>query len=530
MSEVTVTQKYRMIAVNTPLGGDVLVFGRMTATEQLSRLFEFDLELFSDRNDIGPQDVLGKNMTVRMELPMGGTRYFNGFVTRFVHIDTHSQRYGAYRATLSPWLWFLTRTADCRIFQNKTVPDIIQGIFGEHGFSSVVQDKTSGSYGTWEYCVQYRETDFNFVSRLMEQEGIYYYFTHENGKHFLVLADSYSSHGKIANYDSVPYFPPDVHDHRERDHLFEWITVQQVQPGAYALNDFDFKLPRKSLKAVLSQPKTHDMADFEMYDYPGEYIETSDGENYSKIRLQELQAQYEVAHGRGNAAGLATGYLFSLTQCPREDQNREYLILSAVHRLESDDYESIAEVAGSGKPYRGDISAMVSSQPYRPARLTPKPLMQGPQTAIVVGKKDEEIWTDEYGRVKCQFPWDRYGVSDENSSCWIRVSQSWAGKKWGAMNIPRIGQEVIVDFLEGDPDQPIITGRVYNGLNKPPYTLPDNATISTLKSSTSKGGGGFNEIRLEDKKDAEQLFIHAQRNEDIRVRMMRWNGSVMTGT
>ena len=517
MSAITVTQKYRMIAVNTPLGGDVLVFGRMTATEQLGRLFEFDLELFSERNDIGPNDVLGKNMTVRLELPHG-IRYFNGFVTRFVHIDTHSQRYGAYRATLSPWLWFLTRTADCRIFQKKTVPVIIKEIFSEHGFSSVVKDSLSGSYGEWEYCVQYRETDFNFVSRLMEQEGIYYYFTHENGKHFLVLADAESSHNTFPDYEQVPYFPPDVHDHRERDHLFEWITVQQVQPGAYALNDFDFKVPRKDLKAVLKQPKSHEMADFEMYDYPGEYIEPSDGTNYSKIRLQELQAQYDIAHGRGNAAGLATGYLFTLTQCPREDQNRKYLIISAVHRLESDDYESVAGTEGSGKPYRGDISAIDARQPYRAARLTPKPLMQGPQTAIVVGKAGEEIWTDEYGRVKCQFPWDRYGVADENSSCWIRVSQNWAGKKWGAMNIPRIGQEVIVDFLEGDPDQPIITGRVYNGINMPPYALPANATMSTLKSNSSKGGAGFNEIRLEDKKDEEQLFIHAQRDQDIRVK------------
>ena len=521
----SVTQKHRMIAVNSPLGGDVLVFGRMTATEQLGRLFEFDLEMFSEKEDISPASVLGKNMTVRLDLP-NGTRYFNGFVTRFVHIDTHSQRYDAYRATLSPWLWFLTRTSDCRIFQNKKVPDIIKEIFREHGFSDAIKDSLSESYGEWEYCVQYRETDFNFVSRMMEQEGIYYYFTHENGKHVMVLADAYSSHKTFPDYAQVPYFPPDVHDHRERDHLSEWITVQQIQPGAYALNDFDFKAPRKDLKAVLKQPKGHPMADFEMYDYPGEYIEKSDGNSYSKIRLQELLAQHEVAHGRGNAAGLATGYLFSLTQCPRDDQNREYLIISAVHRLEADDYESVAGAEGTGKPYRCDISAIDAQQPFRAARLTPKPLMQGPQTAIVVGKSGEEIWTDEYGRVKCQFPWDRYGKSDENSSCWIRVSQTWAGKKWGAMHIPRIGQEVIVDFLEGDPDQPIITGRVYNGINMPPYTLPDKATVSTLKSNSSKGGDGFNEIRLEDKKDEEQLFIHAQRNQDIRVKKdaMEWIG------
>lgn len=523
----SITQKHRMIAVNTPLGEDVLVFGRMTATEQLSRLFEFDVELFSEKTDIQITEVLGKNVTVRLEMPnKRGTRYFNGFVTRFGYIGTRGLRYGAYRATLSPWLWFLTRTADCRIFQNKKVPDIIKELFREQGFTDF-KDMLSGSYREWEYCVQYRETDFNFVSRLMEQEGIYYYFTHDNGKHTLVLADGYSSHSKFAGYDQIPYFPPDIHDHRERDHLSEWLSFKQVQPGAYALNDFDFKAPRKNLRAVLNQPKSHALADFEMYDYPGEYVEPGDGNNYSKIRLQELLAQHEIAQGRGNAAGLAVGYLFSLTQCPRDEQNREYLIVSATHRLESDEYESFSGGAISGKPYLGEIVAIEAKQPYRAPRITPKPVVQGPQTAIVVGPKGEEIYTDQYGRVKCQFHWDRYGKADPDSSCWIRVAQSWAGKKWGTLYLPRIGHEVIVDFLEGDPDQPIITGRVYNGVNMPPYTLPDNKTMSTLKSLSSKGGGGFNEFRFEDKKGEEQIFLHAERNEDIRVKKdaFEWIGN-----
>ena len=512
----SITQKHRMIAVNTPLGEDVLVFGRMTATEQLGRLFEFDVELFSEKTDIQIADLLGKNVTIRSELPnKRGTRYFNGFVTRFGYIGTRGLRYGAYRATLSPWLWFLTRTSDCRIFQNKKVPDIIKELFREQGFTDF-KDKLSGSYREWEYCVQYRETDFNFVNRLMEQEGIYYYFTHENGKHTLVLADGYGSHGKFPNYDQIPYFPPDIHDHRERDHLSEWLSFKQVQPGAYALNDFDFKAPRKNLRAVLNQPKNHALADFEMYDYPGEYVEPGDGNNYSKIRLQELLAQHEIAQGRGNAAGLAVGYLFSLTQCPREEQNREYLIVSATHRLESDEYESFSGEAISGKPYQGEIVAIEAKQPYRAPRITPKPVVQGPQTAIVVGPKGEEIYTDQYGRVKCHFHWDRHDQADENSSCWIRVAQGWAGKQWGAMHIPRIGQEVIVDFLEGDPDQPIITGRVYNGASMPPYGLPANKTISGVISRSSKNGGAanFNEIRFEDKKGEEQIVIHAEHNVD----------------
>lgn len=523
----TVTQKHRMISVNTPLGEDVLVFGRMTATEQLGRLFECDVELFSEKTDIQITDVLGKNMTIRLEMPnKRGTRYFNGFVTRFGYLGTRGLRYGAYRATLSPWLWFLTRTSDCRIFQKKKVPDIIKEIFREQGFTDF-KDKLSGSYREWEYCVQYRETDFNFISRLMEQEGMYYYFEHENGKNTVVLADGYSSHGKFPQYDQIPYFPPDVHDHRERDHLSEWLSFKQVQPGAYALNDFDFKTPRKNLRAVLNQPKSHALADFEMYDYPGDYVEPGDGNNYSKIRLQELLAQHEIAQGRGNAAGLAVGYLFSLTQCPREEQNREYLIVSATHRLESDEYESFSGGAISGKPYLGEIVAVEAKQPYRAPRITPKPVVQGPQTAIVVGPKGEEIYTDQYGRVKCQFHWDRHGSADQDSSCWIRVAQSWAGKKWGSFNLPRIGQEVIVDFLEGDPDQPIITGRVYNGANMPPYGLPDKKMVSTLKSLSTPGGGGFNEIRLDDTKDKEQIFIHGQYNQDVRIEndSLEWIGN-----
>lgn len=526
-----ITQKHRIFGVNTSLGEDVLVFGRMTATEQLGRLFDFELELLSERTDITLADVLGKNVTVRMELPEargGGTRYFNGFVTRFSYLGVRGQRYSVYRATLSPWLWFLTRTSDCRIFQkpNQTAPDIIESVFSDHGFTDF-RRSLSGSYRTWEYCVQYRETDFNFVSRLMEQEGIYYYFEHENGKHTLVLADNVGSHTPFTGYSEVPYYPPDEKQWRESDYIYEWIPEKQVQPGGYALNDFDFIAPRKNLRAVASTPKEHAMADFVMYDYPGEYSEASDGSAYSTVRLQELLAQHEILRGEGIAGGLAAGYRFSLTKCGREEQNREYLIVAAVHQLQSDVYESAAG-DNTSKPYIGRITAIDAQQQYRSPRITPKPVVQGPQTAIVVGSsEDTEIYTDQYGRVKCQFHWDRYGEANQDSSCWIRVAQSWAGKKWGALYLPRVGQEVIVDFLEGDPDRPIITGRVYNGVNMPPYTLPDDKTKSTLKSLSSTGGGGFNEFRFEDKKGEEQVFLHAEKNQDIRVKnnALEWIGN-----
>ena len=509
------TQDYRKVAVGTPLGKDVLLFGRMTAHERLGRLFQFDLELFSEDCDLKLTDVLGQAMGVRLELPgERGTRYFHGYVTDFRYRGMNRLRYGVYHATLRPWLWFLTRTADCRIFQNQKVPDLIKGIFAEHGFTDYDDKGLSGNYRQWEYCVQYRETDFNFISRLMEQEGIYYYFKHEQGKHILMLADGYGAHQKFKGYEQVPYFPPDVHDHRERDHLSELRLQVSHQPGAYALNEFDFKTPGKKLLAKLANPKDHARAQFEIYDYPGEYLEYGEGETYTRLRLEELLAQHESVAAQGNAAGLAVGHLFNLTGCPRQDLNREYLIESATHQVESDAYESVAGSRGAGKLYQGEYVLLDAKQPYRAPRTTPKPVVQGPQTATVVGKAGEEIWTDEYGRVKVQFHWDREGQRNENSSCWIRVSQVWAGKQWGAIHIPRIGQEVIVDFLEGDPDQPIITGRVYNGANMPPYTLPANQTQSGIKSRSSKGGGpdNFNEIRFEDKKGQEEVYIHAERN------------------
>ncbi len=517
------TQSYRQIAVSSPLGPDLLLFRRMTATEGLGRLFELDLELLSEDRDIDPDKLLGQNMTVRLELANEGTRYFNGFVSRFRHTGMlavpaggREWEYAGYRATLKPWLWFLTRTADCRIFQDKTVPEIVKQVFRERGFTDF-EEALYGDFRRWTYCVQYRETDFNFVSRLMEQEGIYYYFAHENGRHKLVLCNDVGSHRSIADYERISYYPRARSERRERDHIYEWGFGREVQPGFYALNDFDFERPRANLRTQSSMPRRHALAELEVYDYPGDYTQSGDGETYARLRIEELQAQHEVAFGAGNARGLAVGALFTLEHPPRDDQEREYLVVEATHQLRSDVYESSLGESAAEPVYDCSFSAIPSRQPYRAPRITPRPVIQGPQTAIVVGKAGEEIWTDKYGRVKVQFHWDRYGKSDENSSCWVRVAQLWAGKRWGAMYLPRIGQEVIVEFLEGDPDQPIITGRVYNGEGMPPYDLPTHQTRSTVKSNSTKGGGGFNEIRFEDKKGEEQVFVHGQKDLDVRV-------------
>jgi type VI secretion system secreted protein VgrG len=512
------TQTNRRFSVATPLDSDALVLRRLSGSEQLSRLFEFDVELHSDDIDIKHEDLLGENVTVGIGLPDDEIRHINGFVSR-ISMEGYDERHVVYRATLSPWLWFLTRTSDCRMFQEMSVPDIIKKVFKDHGFTDF-EDRLTGTYRTWEYCVQYRETDFNFVSRLMEQEGIYYFFTHEDGKHNLVMADAPSAHEPIAGYEKVPFYPPENQDRRDRDHLQSWKASKQIQPGAYALTDYDFKAPKKSLAASSEVPREHSASEFEIFDYPGEYTESADGDLYVKSRIQELQAQHEILNGDGDAAGLSTGSVFELSLFPREDQNRKYLIIGASYDLSSSGLEG-----GRGDEeefFNVQIQAIDAEQSFRAQRTTPKPAVQGVQTAVVVGPKGEEIHTDEFGRVKVQFHWDRYGEANENSSCWIRVAHVWAGKSWGGIYTPRIGQEVIVDFLEGDPDQPIITGRVYNKDNMPPYELPANKTISGIKSNSSKGGKGFNELRFEDKKGEEQVFVHAEKNMDIRVKNDRF--------
>lgn len=532
------TQSSRILAVSTDLGPDKLLLRRMSGSESLGRMFSYTLEMTSEDKEIPFESLIGKGVTVRLELLDGKTRYFNGYVSRFVQTAVGT-RLAHYRATVVPWLWFLTRVSDCRIFQNKTVPEIIMEVFRSRGFADFNDSGLSGRYRTCEYCVQYRETDFNFVSRLMEQEGIYYYFKHENGKHTLMLADSSNAHSQLPGYPELRYRPPSK-ARFQYETITDWVLEKEIQPGVVALTDYDFINPKKALEAKAAISRKHAVPDLEVFDYPGQYDQAADGENYARIRIEELQAQYEVATAQTDARGITPGYRLKMTEHPRADQNREYLIVSATYDIVSDEFESgdrgggngargrvvigahrgaPAEPAAEEEPqYRCTFTAIDADSPFRPARITPRPVIQGPQTAIVVGKEGEEIWTDEHGRVKVMFHWDRYSSSFEQCSCWIRVAQVWAGKKWGGIFTPRVGQEVIVEFLEGDPDRPIITGRVYNGDNKTPYPLPGAATMSTIKSNSSKGGGGFNEIRLEDKKGDEHIFIHAEKDLHFRTK------------
>ncbi|AAY95282.1 type VI secretion system tip protein VgrG [Pseudomonas protegens] len=507
-------QSTRLAQVNCPLGPDVLLLKSLGGGEELGRLFDYQLQLASSDANIDLNQLLGKPMGLSVQLDGGGQRYFHGIVARCSqNIDTG--QFASYEVTLRPWLWLLSRTSDCRIFQNLSIPQIIKQVFRDLGFSDF-EDALSRPYREWEYCVQYRETSFDFVSRLMEQEGIYYFFRHEKDRHVVVLADAYGAHSSVPGYASVPYYPRDEQQ-RERDHMFDWHLAQEVQPGSLELNDYDFQRPSARIDVRSAMPRPHSAGDYPLYDYPGTYVQSSDGEHYAQTRIEALQSLHERIELSGNARGLGVGNLFSLTGFSRQDQNREYLIVSIRYYLVQESLESGA--GGGSAQFESHLTCIDAQQSFRPLATTHKPMVQGPQTARVVGPAGEEIWTDQYGRVKVHFHWDRHDQSNENSSCWIRVSQAWAGKNWGSMQIPRIGQEVIVSFLEGDPDRPIITGRVYNAEQTVPYDLPANATQSGMKSRSSKGGSpaNFNEIRMEDKKGAEQLYIHAERNQDIVV-------------
>lgn len=507
------TQIFRNFAVESPLGPDVLLFYSMTGREYVSQLFEYDLEVLSTNDHIRYDDILGNSVTVRMELPAGGKRYFNARVCQFSQFGWHG-RLARYRAILRPWLWFLTRCSDCRIFQNQTAPDIVKQVLRDHGFTDI-EDKLTSSYRQREYCVQYRETDFNFISRLLEEEGIYYFFKHEPGKHTLVLADSLGAHSAAPGFERIRYVPPEREHIDLHEHIYEWEVRREVQSGVYNLNDFDFKKPKADLNCTSSRPRSHVNSDYEHFDYPGLYTETSDGDKYTLYRVEDLQSQFERMSGNSYCSGMRPGALFNLVEHPRGDQNNNYLVLGTNLRLLSDEYIT-SQGAAAAEECKCSFLVMDSRQRYCPPRITRKPLIHGAQTAIVVGKQGEEIWTDEYGRIKVLFHWDRAHKDqrDENCSCWVRVAQPVAGSTWGWINIPRIDQEVVVSFLEGDPDQPLVTGRVYNADQMPPYELPANKTQSGFKSRSSKQGAAanFNEFRFEDKKGEEEVYLHAEKN------------------
>jgi type VI secretion system secreted protein VgrG len=509
-----VTQANREVSVKTALDTDVLLFCAMNGIEQLGRLSEFRVQLLSTDGTLKIGDVLGKPMSVVLELSGGELRHFHGIVTRFASTGA-SGGFASYEATVHPWLWLLTRASNCRIFQDQSVPDIVKAVCDAYGGAVALSaGSLSGDYPALQYCVQYRETDFNFVCRLLEAAGIYFYFTHEADKHTMVLADSYGAHTQISGYGGLKFSDVAQRSGLREESVSSWSAGGEIQSSNYVLNDFDFEKATASssggLLATANIAAGFGQVAYDMFDYPGNYALAADGNALARARIESLHGQCEQINAQTDARGLFPGGMFSLADHPRDDQNRPYLITSVAYNLTGNDYTSGA--GAGGLDVQCSLTAVGKEFAYRPPPVIARPVVHGPQTAIVVGKAGEEIWTDQYGRIKVQFHWDRLGKSDENSSCWVRVAQGWAGKGWGAMTVPRIGMEVVVSFLEGDPDRPLVTGCVYNGDAMPPYALPAEQTKSTIKTNSSKGGEGFNELRFEDKKGEEEVFVHAERD------------------
>jgi type VI secretion system secreted protein VgrG len=502
----------RNITVSTALG-DTLLFAEMQGYDEISQCFRYETGLVSKDINLKAEDILGTPATISVRT-VGGKRFIHGIVAEFAFHEFRED-YAHYRAVLRPWLWFLTNRTDNRIFQKKSVVDIIEEVFKPYT-NAKVEKRLKKSYPPREYCVQYRESDLDFVQRLMEHEGIFYHFDHADGEHTLVLSDANASVKDAEGYATIKFRTEAGNVIGQDDVISTLVPRASVRSGVFVQTDYDFKKPATDLMTKSDAPKPHEAAKGELYHYPGDYIEIGEGEPLAAIRLEEAQAPHVRVDATGNVRGLWSGVSFSLEEFEREADNQAYLVLRSDYEMWDDQYRAGLERQGEGFGVRLKLQPLSLS--FRPERRTPKPLMSGPQTAVVVGPSGEEIFTDEYSRVKVQFHWDRLGGKDENSSCFVRVSSVWAGSGWGFIQIPRIGQEVIVDFLEGNPDAPIITGRVYNAAQMPPYGLPGSATQSGWKSNSSPGGGGWNELRFEDKAGSEEVYFQAQKDHNELVK------------
>lgn len=504
----------RPVGIRCPLGDEVFLLASLDGWEEMSRGFEFTVELFAEDHDVDFDALIGQPFSVRVDRDGQEPRVLHGIVSDFEYLPA-VENYARYRARVVPWTWFLSRHTDCRVFQNQTPEEIVLDVFREHGFHDF--DVTlEESYDPREYCVQYAETDLQFVNRVLEEAGIATYFRHEDERHVLVLCDALGGAGPISGCEEIPYQPA-WEQPRRPETVWDWQIQRRIRPERFAINGFDYENPRKRLLSQSQQANSHGARSGETYEYDPVYRTVEFGEATAKRRLEALQAQYEVVRAVSNARSVVPGGTFTLLDPPREDQAREYLVIQAHYRILSNVIESEERESVDQDLFEVRIAGIDAAVRYRPIRETPKPRISGPQTAWVVGPEGEEIWTDSLGRVKVQFHWDRLGGLDENSSCWVRVAQQSAGRGWGDFRLPRIGQEVVVEFLEGDPDAPIVTGSVYNGTHAPPYDMAENKTQWGTKTCSTDTTGGFNEFRFDDKSGAEQVFLRSERDYDERV-------------
>ena len=486
-----------------------LIFDGLEAIETLGRPFLLNLDVSCTKSTSDLVKLLGSRVTLTFTRTDGSTRYFNAFLTRIVYAGLAGGA-SRYHLELRPWIWLLSRIHDCKIFQNMAPFDIITQVCRDAQFSDFA-DKRQNQAGSTvlEYCVQYRESSLDFVTRLMEQYGIYYYFDHTATKHTLNFCDDPNCHTAIT--PAIKYQRQMTELRSVADHIWEFAADWRVQPGTYTYRDYNFTTPSADMTAKSIIAGQHEYGTSEIYDYPGIYDTAANGQKLTDIRIQELVARRQMFSGSTNARTLVCGCRFTLSEAIDPALNAEYLVIGTTTHFGMGESKSSASVQGElTDSYTCNFQAIPGATPFQLERQTALPMIRGPQTAKVVGPSGQEICTDQYGRIKVQFYWDRVNPPDDTASCWIRVSQTWAGLGWGSTIIPRIGQEVIVAFLEGNPDRPIVTGCVYNATNTVPYPLPANATRSTIKSNSSLGGGGSNELRFEDKKGSEEVMFHAQ--------------------
>lgn len=499
----------RHATVTTPASEELFLL-RMRAREELSQPFIYELELVSESFDIKADELLNQSVTVHLETVDKELRHFNGICVHFSYAGAHG-RYAAYRATLRPWLWLLTHEVANAVFQDKSIPDLVSLLFRLHGFKDVEPAKLSGTYDKREFIVQYRESVFNFVSRWLEHEGIYYTFKHEDACHKLVMADDSTSGSTVPKYEELVYRAPMRSGREQLDHFEDWAESAQVITEVCSVDGYNFKQPRVNLLRRKEVPKEK-QAKRVALSAPDTHLTPEHGDRYAQLHAEALRAGKTVFEGSGNVRGLYPGALFKLTEHPRKAFNQQYCIISSEMVIDAGQFES----KGSGGEFQvqSRVRAIEASVPFRPTHRTARPVAAGPESAVVVGTEGSEISTEKYGRIRVQFQWDKEHEKNEDSSCWMRVAQPWAGADFGFQFIPRVGHEVLVSFLNGNPDQPVVVGSVYNEDNQPPFKLDKNRTQSGIRTRSSKGGSKeqYNELRFEDDAGHEEVYLQAQRN------------------
>jgi len=499
----SLSQEGRIGTLSTSAGETALVLNRFEGNEGLGELFEYRIGANSDQENFDFNSLIGKNACVKIKCIDGLERDFNGVLVEARWNGLRNELYH-YQMVLRPWLSLLARTSDCRIFSKMKPPDIIKQVFSDRGFSDF-RDALTGSYPTLEYTVQYRETDLNFVCRLMEQYGIYYFFEHSSDKHELVLADSPTCHKAVPGLDSVPYLPMTGEVRRDKQQFDSWATFRGFQTGIYTLNDYNYEKPSADMQGQSNKAGSYEHGSMELYDYAIGYPDKGEGTTLAKVREEAEQAKDDHRTAIGSAPSLFPGGKMTLSEHPTGGENKEYLVLRCTHSYIDQTYIS---GGGSQTAYSGSYEMMEGSRQFRSPLTTRKALVQGPQSALVVGKDGEEIDVDEEGRICVQFYWDR----KKKPSRRVRVAQFWAGSQRGALFLPRIGDEVMIQYEDGDPDRPIVVGSVYNGNNTVPTDLPSKKTHSGILTKSSKNSSGYNMLMFDDTVGQERILLRTEKD------------------